>query len=352
MPMLDKVILDTARIGADPSKATMVRTALESTRPIDTSTSAHPRDYVDLLRPAQWFKNVVVFAAPAAGLKLLEPLALWRTTLAFAAFCLMASATYAINDAVDRQADVLHPLKHHRPVARGAISPGHAIALSVLLFVIACILTTTWLPRGVTLIVVAYFAMTLAYSLYLKRRMILDVIIIATGFVLRAWGGAMAVEVVTSPWLVACLFTLCLFMGFGKRRCEIAMIGNLDNAGEHRPTLLRYTPDLLNHLITVSAGIAIVTFLLYTLDVSAHPVPFHKEYLFYTLPIVIYGVFRFAMLSEIGQYTGPTEIVLRDKAMLGAIILWAVAALIVVYEKRLFGLAGLAGVIDGFRLGL
>jgi len=176
--------------------------------------------------------------------------------------------------------------------------------------------------------------------------MILDVIVIATGFVLRAWAGSLAVGVVTSEWLVVCMFTLCLFMGFGKRRCELTMIGNVDEARQHRRTLVRYTPDLLNHLITVSAGIAVMTFLLYTLDHSRSPAPFPKEHLFYTLPIVVYGVFRFAMLTELGLYSGPTEIVLRDKAMLGTILVWAAAALVIVYQKTLLGPNGFTGMFE------
>ena len=188
----------------------------------------------------------------------------------------------------------------------------------------------------------------LAYSLTLKRRVILDVIVVAIGFVLRAFAGSAAVGVPTSEWLIACVFTLCLFMGFGKRRCEIAMIGNTDDIGQHRRTLVRYTPDLLNHLLAVSAGIAVITFLLYTLDTSGHPSPFQKQHLFYTLPVVIYGIFRFAMLTELGIYSGPTEIVLKDRAMLLAIVLWTICALVIAYQNALFGPRGLSGLVAFF----
>jgi len=300
-----------------------------------------PGDFVALLRPSQWVKNVVVFAGPAAGLRLLSPEAIGNAALAFVAFCLAASATYAINDAVDHKADACHAEKRMRPVARGAIAPVTAITIGIVLFAIAIMLSAVMLPRSVAVVVALYFCLTLSYSLALKRAVLIDVIIIATGFIFRAWAGALAVGVVTSEWLVACLFTLCLFMGFGKRRCELVMIGDNDQAGEHRRTLLKYTPDLLNHLITVSAGIAIVTFLLYTMDTTHIPSPFHKQHLFYTLPLVIYGVFRFAMLTESGNYTGPTEIVLRDKPILATVLLWAVAALVVAYQERLFGPGGI-----------
>jgi len=313
---------------------------LDSTRETQTRSHTTFGDYVELCRPTQWIKNVVVFAGPAGALQLFTADGFLRSLMACSAFCLAASATYAINDAVDRVADAIHPIKRIRPVARGAISPAAAFAVGAFLLVLGVALAWMATNSKVAIVVVAYFLMSLSYSFGLKRRMILDVIIIATGFVLRAWAGSLAVGVVTSEWLVACVFTLCLFLGFGKRRCEIAMIGNTEEAGRHRRTLLKYTPDLLNHLITVSAGIAIMTFLLYTLD-SSSVVPFHKEHLFYSLPVVVYGIFRFAMLSEAGHFSGPTEIVLKDKAMLATIVVWAVIALLIAYQERLFGGGGL-----------
>lgn len=302
-------------------------------------------DVAALLRPSQWIKNVVVFAGPAAGLKLASMESLGRTVLAFAAFCLAASATYAFNDVVDRRADASHPQKRNRPVARGAIAPGTAVGLAMALAA-AALGTAYWLVSPATAgVVLAYLCTTLAYSLTLKRRVILDVIVVASGFVLRAFAGSVAVGVPTSEWLIACVFTLCLFMGFGKRRCEIAMIGSSEDRGHHRRTLLRYTPDLLNHLLSVSAGITVITFLLYTLDLYGHSSPFPKQHLFYTLPIVVYGVFRFAMLTELGVYGGPTEIVLRDKALLATIALWTGCALVIAYQRTLFGENGLTGVL-------
>ncbi len=304
-------------------------------------------DLVRLLRPTQWVKNVVIFAGPAAGLALFDATHFRHAIIAFASFCLAASAAYSINDALDHKADAAHPTKRLRPVARGVIKPATAIGMGVLLILGA--LAATWaIPyRAVTLVVGMYFVLTLAYSLALKKRMILDVITISTGFVLRAWAGSLAVGVVTSRWLVACMFTLCLFMGFGKRRCEIAMLPDADQAHRHRRTLIRYTPDLLSHLISVSAGIAIITFLLYTLDTRGSESPFAKEHLFFTLPIVIYGVFRYAMITELGIYSGPTEIVLKDKALLATIILWVTVALGIAYQQRLFGKDVVASWVGG-----
>lgn len=307
--------------------------------PEPVPANPHParlQDYVALLRPTQWVKNVVVFAGPAAALKLLTLDGFVRSTIAFVAFCLVASASYLINDCLDRHVDALHPSKKHRPIARGAVSPRIATMIAAGLFLSGVVLAALMLGPLVATVVTAYFAMILAYSLDLKRRVLLDVIVIASGFVLRAWAGALAVGVVTSDWLIACMFTLCLFMGFGKRRCELVMMGGAEQAGHHRKTLLAYTPDLLNHLITVSAGIAIVTFLLYTLDKDTSTA-FHKEHLFFTLPLVVYGVFRYAMLCETGDFTGPTEIILKDRGMALTIACWAFAALLVAYQDVIFG---------------
>ncbi|MEK6800124.1 MAG: decaprenyl-phosphate phosphoribosyltransferase [Planctomycetota bacterium] len=304
-------------------------------------------DYVETARPEQWIKNVIVLAGPAAGLKLLSASAFGQVLLTFAAFCLAASAGYAINDVVDRRADISHPTKCRRPVAAGRLSSGGAIAFGLALAAVAAFFAVTFLPRGVFVVLAVYFVVTVVYSITLKRRVILDVIVIAIGFVLRALAGSLTLGVPTSEWLIACVFTLCLFMGFGKRRCEIAMLGQGANLHEHRRTLVRYTPDLLNHLLTVSAGIAVITFLLYTLDSSGTPPPFKKQQLFFTLPLVVYGIFRFAMLTELGRYTGPTDIVLKDRAMLITVILWTACALTVAYQNVLLGPAGLDGLLGG-----
>lgn len=287
--------------------------------------------YVQLLRPQQWIKNVVVLAGPAFGLVFDDP----RSLIAFGAFCLAASASYAINDVFDRHADRAHPEKRDRPVASGAIRPPAAFAAAFVLALGAIGLSGWLLPPSVTMLVAGYFVLILAYSLFLKKRPILDVIVIAVGFVIRAVAGAEAVGVFVSPWLIVCTFTLCMFLGFGKRRCELATLHNRDEAGVHRATLLRYTPELLNHLTSVSAGIAMVTFLLYTMDVNpAIPQPpFEKHYLLYTLPLVAYGLFRYAMLIETGKFTGPMQIVLTDKGLILTALLWVAAAGAIIHWK-------------------
>ncbi len=289
-------------------------------------------DYIRLMRPAQWIKNVVVLFGPAFSLHLLDI----RVPIVFVAFCLIASASYVLNDLADREADKVHPVKKNRPLASGAVSPGGAAVLSLVLLISAIAISHFWLPQMVTYILLSYFVLIQGYSFLLKKQPILDVIIIATGFVLRAVAGAQAVAVLVSPWLIACTFTLCMFLGFGKRRCELVTLANKEDAKVHRATLLRYTPELLNHLISVSAGIAIMTFLLYVMDFNPripHP-PFAKELLLYTLPLVAYAMFRYAMLTETGRYSGPMQIVQKDVPLLVTGLIWILVVAVIVLKTR------------------
>ncbi|MEE9294504.1 MAG: decaprenyl-phosphate phosphoribosyltransferase [Phycisphaerae bacterium] len=288
--------------------------------------------YLILMRPKQWIKNLAVLVGPAFALTF-DAMAMMRTGVVFAAFCLVSSASYAVNDVLDREADARHPIKKHRPLASGAISPLGALVWAIALLAAGVVLCARLLPSTCVIIILGYFVMILAYSLALKRRMILDVILIAVGFVLRATAGADAVGAFVSPWLIVCTFTLCMFMGFGKRRCEIAQFDSLEEAGRHRNTLLRYTPELLNNLISVSAGITIVTFLLYTMDKDT-PSTFPKEHLMFTLPLVVYGVFRYSMLVQSGKMHGPMDIVLRDRPFQGTVVVWALMAAAIMFEDK------------------
>jgi 4-hydroxybenzoate polyprenyltransferase len=285
-----------------------------------------------LLRPAEWVKNVFVLAGLLFGAKLSDPRALWLSGWAFASFCLAASSIYIINDIVDREQDRLHPTKRRRPLARGTVAPGAAAAYAVLLLIVAAVACLHFLPAAFWLVLGTYYVMILAYSFVLKRRVILDVIVISLGFVLRALGGVVAVDVALSPWLVVCTFMLCLFLGFGKRRCELAVMGSTTEAVKHRATLASYTPELLNHMLSITAGVTVITFLLYTMERADPPPPFPKELLLYTIPLVIYGVFRYAMLIEAGAVTGPTDIIISDRPFLGTIVLWALLAALIVYK--------------------
>jgi 4-hydroxybenzoate polyprenyltransferase len=286
-------------------------------------------NYLDLIRYRQWIKNLLLFIALAFGKKLSDMEAVFHACLGFGAFCLLSSGVYVLNDILDRHEDRLHPTKSRRPIAAGITPVGSAAVLAAAMILVALV-GAAFLDRLFLGCALSYLALQFAYSGLLKQKPIVDVMCIALGFVIRAVAGAVLVHVVISPWLIVCTFTLCLFIGFGKRRCEIAMLADSGNAAEHRPALAHYTQDLLNHLITVSAGIAIISFLSYVM----HPQTTEKygtDYLVYTLPLVVYGVFRYAMLAERGQATGPTEIFLSDKPSQLTAIAWMLSATLIIY---------------------
>ena len=288
------------------------------------------KPYLQLLRPPDWIKNTFVFAALLFGDQIRDPRAVTLSLVAFVAFCLASSAGYVFNDIRDRERDRLHPVKKDRPLVSGAVSLRAAQGMILILLVAAALLSAL-LPPGFWYTIAVYFALAVAYSLGLKHLMLLDVIVIAILFVLRAIAGAQAIAVDVSPWLLTCTFMLCMFLGFGKRRCEIAMIDNSHAMRGHRPTLVRYTPDLLNNLLSTSGGIAIITFLLYTLDKSwASPFE-NRQHLIYTLPLVVYGIYRYAMLIELGEATGPTQLIMKDRAFQAAVLLWVLSAALVLY---------------------
>ncbi len=300
------------------------------------------RAYLRLLRPAQWVKNVFVLAGLAFGNKLLDVQGLLWAGVAFAAFCIASSIVYIINDIADLESDRQHPSKRMRPLASGEVTVSEALAIAATLLVGLGLVVTLGLGHRPVcgVIIGAYLVMNLFYSLALKKVMILDVILIAVGFVLRAYAGAIAIEVFVSPWLIVCTFTLCLFLGFGKRRCELAVMGSQGQAERHRSTLAEYTPELLNQCLTISAGVAIVTFLLYTLEPAAvlngagqpvPPPPFDKQKLMYTLPLVVYGIFRYVMLIASGRVTGPTDVLIRDRPFLLTVLLWILSVQVIIW---------------------
>lgn len=292
--------------------------------------------YVQLMRPAQWTKNVFVFAGLAFGGLLFDLRSVLIAVAGFGCLSLVSSVVYIFNDIHDRNEDRLHPRKRHRPIASGRVTTPSAVGLALVLLVLG-VAGSLLLDRAFLVVVLAYLLLQTLYTFQFKHVALLDVIAIGLGFVLRAVAGAVLVHVEVSPWLIICTFTLCLFMGFSKRRCELNALAedNGSDAAQHRRTLSIYTPDLLNHMTTVSAGIAVVTFMLYATDdrTIAEFARFNTNptYLLYTLPIVVYAIFRFAVLVEHGEVDGPTDVVLRDRPFQAAIVLWVAAALVIFY---------------------
>ncbi|MBM3956847.1 MAG: UbiA family prenyltransferase [Gemmatimonadetes bacterium] len=287
---------------------------------------------VRLARPGQWIKNLFVLAALVFSRKVADPAARGAAVagalVALAAFCLASSAVYAFNDVLDRREDTRHPTKRRRPVAAGDLGVGTALAWSALLAAGALALASALPPRFL-LVVAAYLVLTAAYALGLKRLAVLDVLVIAAGFVLRAYGGGAAIGVRVSPWLVLCTLTLALFLGFAKRQCERAALG--EAAAGTRPLAWHlYDEKALGHMMTVSAALALVTYMLYTVSPETVERAGHPWMCLTVLPVV-YAVFRFHGAAVAGRTTGPVEMVRRDPAFVAALGVWAAMVAVLLF---------------------
>jgi 4-hydroxybenzoate polyprenyltransferase len=289
------------------------------------------RAAIQLVRPAQWVKNVFVFGAFVFGANRVDSQAFveaFRLSLAaFGIFCMLAGAVYAFNDLLDYKEDRNHPTKKRRPVASGAISPTAAGLISVVLAAVA-VAASLRMAQGFAVTAVTYLILNAFYTVWGKHCVLLDVILIAIGFVLRALAGAQAIQVEVSAWLIICTFTLCLFLGFGKRRCELAVLETNEKAAKHRSTLAAYTPELLTQLLSTTGGIAVITFLLYTLD----PYTPSPHTMVFTTPLVFYAIFRYATVISRGQRTGPTDILINDRPFLITALLWTAMTAGLIYH--------------------
>lgn len=294
------------------------------------------------LRPRQWTKNGLVLLALVFARRLTDGAAVERVLLAFAAFALASSAVYIFNDLVDRDRDRLHPRKRLRPLASGALSPRGALITAALALLVSTAFTA-WLVAllaqvrgdpfaawgGSPLLLVggliAYVGMNIAYSLALKRLALWDVFIIALGFVLRAFVGALAVPTPISPWFYLCAIFLALFLALGKRRAELLTLSG--GAASHRENLGVYNSALLDQLVTITVTCALVSYSLYTFQGENA-----NHDLMLTVPFALFGVFRYLYLmytSNIGDR--PDEVLWRDRQILICVALWALAILALLY---------------------
>lgn len=299
------------------------------------------KDCLLVMRPSHWSKNLFVFVAIVFGGKLFGPprevfLAIASSVGCFFCFSLAASAIYIFNDIVDRKADMLHPEKCKRPIASGRLSVGSAVILSVICALVA-IVFSTMLACSLGVLIAVYMLLMILYSLFFKKVMILDCIVISLGFCLRAVAGTIVVGVFISPWLIICTFALCLFLAFGKRRSEIAQLGEISES--FRETLGGYTPELLAHMLDVTSGLAIVCFLLYSTDEKTLQL-FGTNNLVYTTPLVFYCVFRFSALIQKGAYSGPVKVILFDRAFQLGFCLWVCSCIGIIYADKLGSIFG------------
>jgi 4-hydroxybenzoate polyprenyltransferase len=288
------------------------------------------------LRPAQWTKNLIVFAALMLGQRgtspaFLDPQAIGQALAAFAIFCALSGVVYLINDVADREKDRVHPLKRHRPIASGAVSPGAALGTALVLAALALGAAYSLRP-AFALVALTYVALLALYSGPLKHVVIIDVLTIAIGFTLRAVAGAVAIDVPISHWLLILTLLGALFLALCKRRHELVLLA--DDAMGHRPILEEYSPYLLDQMIAVVTASALVSYVIYT--VSAETVQkFHTDYLGLTLVFPIYGIFRYLYLVHLKEGGGnPSDMLLNDRPLLGCVALWAMTVTLIIYWAR------------------
>ena len=280
------------------------------------------------MRPRQWVtKNVFIFAALVFDKQLLNPSAFLRTLAGFGLFCLISSSVYIFNDLADVEADRQHPEKKNRPIASGRLPVPVAWTAGILLATVTLV-TGYLLAPAFGYVIGLYFLINMAYSKWLKHIPIIDVFVISAGFVLRVGAGVTLIHVERfSPWLYVVMTLLSLFLGFGKRRAELALL--MQGAGSHRKVLDGYTLPLLDQYIMIVSGTTIVAYSLYTF--SAPNVPANHSMML-TIPFVVYTIFRYLYLIEVKHAGGaPEEILLSDRPFLIAMILWALTVLAIFY---------------------
>jgi 4-hydroxybenzoate polyprenyltransferase len=285
------------------------------------------------MRPRQWTKNIFVFAAIVFDGKLLQLPDFLRTLAGFGLFCLISSAVYIFNDLLDVEADRQHPVKRNRPIASGRLPVQAAVTAGVIL-VLGTLTGGYFLAWQFALTILVYFLMMLAYSKWLKHIPILDVLILAAGFVLRVHSGTTLIVVERfSPWLYVLMTLLALYLGFGKRRAELALLAEEQSKETHpasfRKVLDGYTIPLLDQFITIVSGTTIVAYALYTFFRPETP---GNHALMLTIPFVVYAIFRYLYLIEVKLIGGePEEVLLKDRPFQISIFLWGLAVLAVFY---------------------
>jgi 4-hydroxybenzoate polyprenyltransferase len=283
-------------------------------------------DLFALCRPQQWSKNVFVLAPLLFSGRFQDKQAVAAELIALAAFCFGSSAVYAFNDVIDAPADRHHPRKQNRPVASGRVDPLLAVFTAIAMLAGVGVLSSI-LPPTFWLFIGFYLVNSLLYCVWLKHKVILDVMVIGIGFVLRLVAGCAVIDVKPSPWMIICGFALALVLGFGKRRTEVQKV---DKKSEYRFSLKSYDVDKLNTLLAVSVTVCLLSYMLYTIapqTVQMH----HTPNLIYTVPFVAYGLFRYLFKAQEGKGDGPTDILFRDRVFLVVGLLWGASVVLILH---------------------
>lgn len=280
------------------------------------------------MRPRQWFKNIFLFVGLVFSQNLFQTGLFIKVCGGFLIFCLTASSIYVFNDIHDRESDRKHPEKYRRPLAEGTLRVSEASMVSMVLAAIALILAFL-MDQTFFVILLAYLILNLAYSLKIRQMVILDVMFIASGFVLRILAGTTLAGVSPSDWLIICTITLSLFLGFSKRRNELILMG--EKAGDQRKVLNEYSIHFLDQMISIVTACTIMSYILYT--VSPETVNrFGSQDLIFSIPFVLFGIFRYLYLIYLKKtIENPIDLILKDFPSLLNILLWFIAIIIVIY---------------------
>lgn len=288
------------------------------------------KELIISMRPRQWYKNLVIFIGIVFSLNLLN-FNLWIDAIgAFAIFCTLSGSIYLINDILDIEKDKNHPKKRFRPIASGKLKLNYVILTVIILialsFVISYLINLLFLVAALT-----FFLLLLIYSTFLKNLIIVDIMIISTGFVIRAVAGCLAVGVLVSPWLIICAFLLALFLGIGKRRHELVLLG--DDAANHRKILDGYSTKMLDQMMNITTSALIMSYSLYTFFTG-------KISIMLTIPFAFYGLFRYIYLVHTENFGGEPEMLFKDKGMILSMSLWILLVILVLYGNAIFRFLG------------
>ncbi len=282
------------------------------------------------MRPAQWTKNLFVFAALIFAQKFFSRPLLIKTVAAFVVFCVISGALYILNDLRDRNEDRAHPKKSQRPIARGDLAPAEAMLVFALLSLSGLAFAFFLHPHFLAA-AAFYYLLQVAYSLKLKKVVILDIFVIASGFVVRVVAGGLVIEVPISSWLLICTTLLALLLAMGKRRHELVLLEN--KAIDHRPILKEYSAYLLDQMIAVVTASTLIAYCLYTISPETVQ-KFGTEHLIWTAGFVLYGIFRYLYLVHLkGQGGSPEELIIKDKPLLLDILFWIVSVILIIYLR-------------------
>jgi len=301
-----------------------------------------PLEIAKAIRPVHWLKNLSVFAALVFSGNLFELSLLYRVFFLFLIFNVAASSTYVFNDLLDADKDKLHPIKKQRPVAKGTITKLQALVIAGVLAILALLLAYYFLSYLIFLLIFGYLLLQASYSLFLKHISIVDILIIATGFIVRVFAGALIIDAHLSVWFLLCIISVALFLAAGKRRAEIGLI---QTPGQTRKSLTNYSIELLNSYVTMFGNAAWMSWALFTFFESpkaAMPVWLFlaelskattiNKLLMLTIPVTIFGIMRYQSLIFAGKSEAPEKTLLTDIPLVSSVVIWAGMVVWILYS--------------------